>query len=80
MTAKEIKDIIAYLRLLYNPEDSLSLMRIINVPKRNLGATTLEHLADYAEKQGISLFEALSLRKTYRSPNGPKRHWNSFPS
>ena len=57
---KEIKDIIAYLRLLYNPEDSLSLMRIINVPKRNLGATTLEHLADYAEKQGISLFEALS--------------------
>ena len=57
---KEIKDVIAYLRLLYNPEDSLSLMRIINVPKRNIGATTLERLADYAEKQGISLFDALS--------------------
>jgi len=38
----------------------LSLTRIINVPKRNIGATTLEHLADYAEEQGISLFEALS--------------------
>ena len=57
---KEIKDVIAYLRLLYNPEDSLSLMRVINVPKRNIGATTIEHLADYAEQNGISLFEALS--------------------
>lgn len=57
---KEIKDVLAYLRLLYNPEDSLSLMRIINVPKRSIGATTLEHVADYAEAQGISLFAALA--------------------
>ncbi|MCI6300310.1 MAG: DNA helicase PcrA [Megasphaera elsdenii] len=57
---KEIKDVLAYLRLLYNPEDSLSLTRIINVPKRNIGATTMEHVAAYAEEQGISLFEALS--------------------
>lgn len=57
---REIKDIMAYLRLLYNPEDSLSLMRIINVPKRNIGATTIEHLVDYAEQNSISLFEALS--------------------
>ena len=57
---KEIKDVLAYLRLLYNPEDSLSLTRIINVPKRNIGATTMEHVAAYAEGQGISLFEALS--------------------
>lgn len=57
---KEIKDVLAYLRLLYNPEDSLSLTRIINVPKRNIGATTMEHVATYAEEQGISLFEALS--------------------
>lgn len=57
---KEIKDVLAYLRLLYNPEDSLSLTRIINVPKRNIGATTMEHVASYAEAQGISLFEALS--------------------
>ena len=57
---KEIKDVLAYLRLLYNPEDSLSLTRIINVPKRNIGATTMEHVAAYAAEQGISLFEALS--------------------
>ena len=57
---KEIKDVLAYLRLLYNPEDSLSLTRIINVTKRNIGATTMEHVAAYAEEQGISLFEALS--------------------
>lgn len=57
---KEIKDVLAYLRLLYNPEDSLSLTRIINVPKRNIGATTMEHVAAYAEAQGISLFEVLS--------------------
>lgn len=57
---KEIKDVLAYLRLLYNPEDRLSLTRIINVPKRNIGATTMEHVAAYAEAQGISLFEALS--------------------
>ena len=57
---KEIKDVLAYLRLLYTPEDSLSLTRIINVPKRNIGATTMEHVAAYAEEQGISLFEALS--------------------
>lgn len=57
---KEIKDVLAYLRLLYNPEDSLSLTRIINVPKRNIGATTMEKVASYAEGEGISLFEALS--------------------
>lgn len=57
---KEIKDVLAYLRLLYNPEDSLSLVRILNVPKRSIGATSLEHLTEYAERNGISLFDALS--------------------
>ena len=57
---KEIKDVIAYLRLLYNPEDSLSLLRIINVPKRSIGATTIEHLSEYAEANNVSLFDALS--------------------
>lgn len=57
---KEIKDVLAYLRLLYNPDDSLSLTRIINVPKRNIGATTLEHIAEFAEKNNMSLFDALS--------------------
>ena len=57
---KEIKDVLAYLRLLCNPEDSLSLVRILNVPKRSIGAASIEHLTDYAEERGISLFEALS--------------------
>ena len=57
---KEIKDVIAYLRVLYNPEDSLSLVRILNVPKRSIGATSIEHLTDYAEENGMSLFDALS--------------------
>ncbi len=57
---KEIKDVLAYLRLLYNPDDSLSLTRIINVPKRNIGATTLEHIAEFAEEHDMSLFDALS--------------------
>ena len=52
---KEIKDVLAYLRLLYNPEDSLSLTRIINVPKRNIGATTMEKVAAYAEGGDLPL-------------------------
>ncbi len=55
---KEIKDIIAYLRLIYNPDDSQSFRRIVNVPKRAIGETTIKNLADFADKEDISLFEA----------------------
>ena len=55
---KEIKDIIAYLRLIYNPDDSQSFRRIVNVPKRAIGDTTIKNLADFADKEDISLFEA----------------------
>ena len=56
---KEIKDAIAYLKLIYNNDDSQSLRRIINVPKRAIGETTLKHLQEYADKQDISLFAAI---------------------
>ena len=56
---KEIKDAIAYLKLIYNVDDSQSLRRIINVPKRAIGETTLKHLQDYADEQDISLFAAI---------------------
>jgi DNA helicase-2/ATP-dependent DNA helicase PcrA len=56
---KEIKDAIAYLKLIYNVDDSQSLRRIINVPKRAIGEATLKHLQDYADKQDISLFKAI---------------------
>ncbi|MDU4763621.1 MAG: DNA helicase PcrA [Veillonella sp.] len=57
---KEIKDVLAYLRVLYNPFDDLSLLRIINVPKRSIGATTVAKLQDYARANGTSLFMTLS--------------------
>ena len=57
---KEIKDVLAYLRVLYNPFDDLSLLRIINVPKRSIGATTVAKLQDYARANGTSLFMTLT--------------------
>ncbi|MFW6276127.1 MAG: ATP-dependent helicase, partial [Bacteroidota bacterium] len=55
---KEIKDVIAYLRILVNPKDSESLMRIINEPPRGLGQTSLRHIEDFAQKQGVSVLKA----------------------
>lgn len=57
---KEIKDIVAYLRFLFNPFDSMSLLRIINVPRRGIGDTSLARLSAYAEAQGMSLFDVIS--------------------
>ena len=56
---KEIKDAIAYLKLIYNVDDSQSLRRIINVPKRAIGETTLKHLQEYADENDMSLFAAI---------------------
>ncbi|RAK15091.1 DNA helicase-2/ATP-dependent DNA helicase PcrA [Anoxybacillus vitaminiphilus] len=56
---KEIKDILAYLRLIANPNDDISLVRIINVPKRGVGASTLDKIISYAAENGLSIFEAL---------------------
>lgn len=58
---KEIKDILAYLRLLANPSDNLSFTRIINVPKRGIGPGTLDKLNTFASQQGISLLQAATL-------------------
>lgn len=57
---KEIKDIIAYLRVIFNPADSLSLLRIINVPKRGIGDASLAKIQAYAAANSVSLFEAVS--------------------
>ena len=56
---KEIKDIIAYLRLLYQPNDRMSLSRIINVPGRGIGATSLEKFLHWQSNQGIDMLTAL---------------------
>lgn len=56
---KEVKDIIAYLRLIQNPLDDVSLKRIINVPKRGIGNVTIEKVEQYAAQRGESLYSAL---------------------
>ena len=57
---KEIKDVMAYLRLIENPGDNVSMQRIINEPKRGIGAKTMAAIEAYASSYGISIFEALS--------------------
>ncbi|ART78509.1 DNA helicase PcrA [Sutcliffiella horikoshii] len=57
---KEIKDILAYLRLIANPDDDISLQRIVNVPKRGIGATTVDKIANYAAQHDISIYTALA--------------------
>jgi DNA helicase-2/ATP-dependent DNA helicase PcrA len=58
---REVKDIIAYLRLIQNPSDSVSLLRIINVPQRGIGQRTLSLLASWASSLALSQYEALGL-------------------
>lgn len=56
---KEIKDILAYLRLIANPDDDISLARVINVPKRGVGSTSVDKIAQYALDNDLSLFGAI---------------------
>lgn len=62
---KEIKDIMAYLRVIQNPNDTISLGRIINVPKRGIGDATIERVMDISLKNGIGMFEVLKNAKDY---------------
>ena len=55
----EIRDMLAYLKLVSNLKDNVSLMRIINVPKRGIGAATVQKLSDYANERNTSMFEAM---------------------
>ncbi len=55
----EIKDIMAYLRLIINPDDDNAMMRIINTPRRQIGPTTLEKLGEYSNKRTLSLYDAI---------------------
>lgn len=60
---KEIKDLIAYLRLIYNPSDNISLRRVINVPKRGIGEAAIKTIENIADTNKESLFESLSSKK-----------------
>ncbi|MBR2758065.1 MAG: DNA helicase PcrA [Exiguobacterium sp.] len=56
---KEIKDVLAYLRLIANPDEDISFVRIVNEPKRGIGAATIDKLGDFADMQGVSLMDAI---------------------
>lgn len=78
---KEIKDVLAYLRLLVNPNDEESLLRVINYPARGIGETTLERLREFARQQNISLFNAVGLVHQIRDiADRMKRGLNEFRS
>ena len=57
---KEIKDAIAYLRIIANPEDTVSLLRVINTPRRGIGKTTMDRLIDASQQMGIPLWEIVN--------------------
>ena len=66
---KEIKDLISYLKLIYNSNDDISLMRVINVPKRQIGPKTVENLSMKAIEKGISIYEAIESGKELQFKN-----------
>jgi DNA helicase-2/ATP-dependent DNA helicase PcrA len=58
---REVKDIIAYLRLIQNPNDAVSLLRVINVPQRGIGERSLDELTRWAKEHGVNEYKALQL-------------------
>lgn len=62
---KEIKDVMAYLRLVYNTKDNLSLRRIINEPKRGVGKTSLDQIAEIADREGKSMYDVIKNSAEY---------------
>lgn len=60
---KEIKDLLAYLRLIHNEKDNISLLRVINTPKRGIGLKTIENLTKKADEENISIYEAIKSGK-----------------
>lgn len=72
----EVKDMMAYLRLLVNPDDDNAFLRIVNVPRREIGASTLEKLGNYANERHISLYAACD--ELGLEPVMDKRHLNKL--
>ena len=74
---KEIKDIISYLRLIYNFSDNISLKRIINEPKRGIGKTSIDNIGEISEKTGLSMFDIIKHADEY-GLNRVKANANEF--
>ena len=83
---REVKDIIAYLRLIQNPNDTVSLMRVINVPQRGIGERSLDELSRWAQSQGVNEYKALQLladsKEAMESNSpfrpGPSKRWRAL--
>ena len=70
---KEIKDVMAYLKIIVNPNDDLSVARVINVPKRGIGATTVDKFLEYADENNLSLYEVLKNHVAQIVPRSSKK-------
>ncbi|MGE0075962.1 MAG: ATP-dependent helicase, partial [Sphaerochaetaceae bacterium] len=70
---KEVKDTVAYLRVLANPDDDIAFLRIVNTPRRGIGRTTLQSLRSVAEKHHCSLYSALGIIIAPDSKHSPKQ-------
>ncbi len=76
---QEIKDVLAYLKLIYNDKDSQAFLRVVNVPRRGIGKTSLERLYEYADENGMSLVEAsLNLDNCDSIPNKARQALKDF--
>ena len=75
---KEVKDILSYLRVLDNPADGVSLMRVINVPRRGIGTTTVDRLQQLASEKMITFYEALILSESAGIGSGPIKKVREF--
>ena len=75
----EIKDIIAYMQVIVNPTDTVSIKRIINTPRRGIGVATVQKIEDFAHAEGISLFEAIQrVEEVPAIRNGAKNSVRAF--
>ncbi|MBO6180030.1 MAG: DNA helicase PcrA [Selenomonadaceae bacterium] len=75
---KEIKDILAYIKCIYNPLDSVSLNRIINLPRRGIGATSMGKVAQFAAENDLSLFEVIGNPEVLESVGVSKKAATAF--
>jgi DNA helicase-2/ATP-dependent DNA helicase PcrA len=74
----EIKDIMAYLKLIHNPNDNISFKRVINIPKRGIGKTSVETLEKFALLKNMSIWQAMPLAQEAGLNKGPTKALNSF--
>lgn len=77
---KEIKDMLAYLRLVFNPNDNLSLMRVVNEPSRKIGVATMEKVAKAAEARGMSMFSVMEISENVPELEKTTQKLKSFTS